>query len=82
MADLIEHIQERATLQVVPHFVCSGSSVIVASPYDFLDKYFRESEDEHHVSHWSHKDFGWCHRDWQVSDAGVVYTLSKKPISI
>jgi hypothetical protein len=82
MADVIEHINKTDGLSVSKHFVEEGSSVIISTPYKFFDQDLYQSGDEHHVSHWTPRDFDWCYHDHQKSDSGVVYLLSSSPVNI
>jgi SAM-dependent methyltransferase len=82
MVDVIEHLNKADGLRVTKHFVAAGSWVIVATPRDFFNQDLFESPHEHHVSHWTPRDFDWCHHDHQASDGGRVFLLSAKPFSI
>jgi SAM-dependent methyltransferase len=82
MADVIEHLTKTEGLKVVKHFVATGSKVIISTPRRYFDQQLFQSEAEHHLSHWTAKDFGWCSYDHQRCDAGVVFLLSAARIAI
>ena len=60
-----------------------GSKIIIATPIEFFEQNLYESEFEHHVSHWTKKDFiklGYL--NVQYFDAGAVYLLSNEKIDV
>ena len=82
MADVIEHLAKADGLKIVKHFVAAGSHVLVSTPRKYFDQSIFESDAEHHLSHWTAKDFHWCNHDQQYSDHGAIYLLSARPIAI
>jgi hypothetical protein len=83
MADVIEHLDKQNALLIVRHFIQAGSSMIIATPREFFQQELFESDDEHHVSHWTVKDFHpIASVDYQNADAGRVFLVSPQPIDI
>jgi 2-polyprenyl-3-methyl-5-hydroxy-6-metoxy-1,4-benzoquinol methylase len=83
MADVIEHLEKHDALSIIRHFIQAGSSMIIATPRDFFQQELFESNDEHHVSHWTAKDFRpIASVDYQNADAGRVFLISPQPMDI
>lgn len=83
MIDIIEHINKEAALQLLQNFLSKGSKIIVATPKHFFEQDLFQSKFEHHVSHWTKKDFdklGFL--QLQYFDAGAVYLLSNDRLNI
>jgi hypothetical protein len=76
MIDVIEHLDKPIGLDVVKHFLACGSTIIIASPADFFQQENFGSADERHLSHWTRRDFNFCHCQWQRTGSGHVYCLS------
>lgn len=82
MIDVIEHLPKADAIKIVKHFVEQGAYVLVATPYDFFEQERNQSVYEHHVSHWTVKDFrGIGFTDYQRVDAGMIYCVAKQPFS-
>lgn len=83
MIDIIEHIDKEKALIMLKYFLSKGSKIIIATPKDFFEQELYESKFEHHVSHWTIKDFkelGNC--TWQNINAGSIYLLSIEELDI
>jgi len=83
MIDIIEHINKEAALQLLQNFLSKGSKIIVATPKHFFEQDLYQSKFEHHVSHWTKRDFdklGFL--QLQYFDAGAVYLLSNDRLNI
>jgi hypothetical protein len=83
MADVIEHLRKEDACSIVKHFLDSGSTMVIATPRVYFDQEFFESPDEHHLSHWTIKDFralGRC--DYQNAGPGRIYLVSSGPLDI
>ena len=83
MIDIIEHINKPKAIQLLKHLLMMGSKIIIATPIEFFEQNLYESEFEHHVSHWTKKDFiklGYL--NVQYFDAGAVYLLSNEKIDV
>ena len=82
MIDIIEHIEKKGALKLLQHLLKHGSKIIIATPIDFF-KTLYESVFEHHVSHWTKKDFkNLGYLNVQYFDAGAVYLLSNEKMNI
>jgi len=83
MVDIIEHINKEGALQMLSQFLKEGSKIIIATPIHFFEQELYESEYEHHVSHWTEKDFaGLGEVNCQYFDAGAIYLLSNEKLDI
>lgn len=83
MIDIIEHINKEAALHLLQYLLSKGSKIIVATPKHFFEQDLYQSKFEHHVSHWTKKDFeklGFL--QLQYFDAGAVYLLSHDKLNI
>jgi hypothetical protein len=80
MIDVIEHLPKEAGRRIVDHFVQRGAAMVVATPKEFFQQELYDSDDEHHVSHWTTRDFEkpgiWL--DHQRNGAGCVYLIRKE----
>jgi hypothetical protein len=79
MADVIEHIEKAAALQVLESFLARGSTVIVSTPRQFFQQDLYESPEEHHVSFWTLHDFQGSDRTvlHQNVGPGVIYVVKR-----
>ena len=83
MVDIIEHINKEGALQLLEHFLNQGSNILIATPIDFFEQELYESEYEHHISHWTKKDFEKLgHLNVQFIEAGALYLLSNEKLDI
>lgn len=83
MIDVIEHLDKEKAVTLLQHFVRDGAKVIVATPLQFFKQELYESEYEHHISHWTKKDFDKIgYVDCQYFDAGAVYLLSADKLNV
>lgn len=83
MIDIIEHIDKKGALLLLKQLLQQGTDIIIATPIKYFEQELYESKYEHHISHWSEKDFkqlGFL--DVQYFDAGAVYLLSNKQHNI
>jgi SAM-dependent methyltransferase len=83
MIDIIEHIDKEKAISLLKHFLNKGSKIIVATPKHFFEQELYESVFEHHLSHWTIKDFksiSSCAS--QNINAGTVYLLSNEKMDI
>ena len=83
MIDIIEHINKKKAFLLLKYLLQQGADIIIATPIEFFEQDLYQSDFEHHVSHWSRKDFkelGFL--DMQFFDAGAVYLLSNKKYDI
>lgn len=83
MIDIIEHINKAKAIQLLKHLLMMGNKIIIATPIEFFEQNLYESEFEHHVSHWTKKDFiklGYL--NVQYFDSGAVYLLSNEKIDV
>ena len=83
MIDVIEHLDKEKAIQLIRHYLAKGSAMIIATPINFFKQELYESEYEHHISHWTLKDFDKvCYLDHQYLDGGAIYLLSNTKRSI
>jgi hypothetical protein len=67
MSDVIEHLPKRAALALVRMFAATNRNILISTPVDYFDQEIAGNPHEHHVSHWSIRDF-----DEFVFDADVA----------
>jgi hypothetical protein len=83
MIDIIEHINKNEAKEMLKYFLSRGSRIIIATPLKFFEQSLYESEYEHHVSHWTSKDFAALAKiNCQHMSGGGIYVLSTDKISI
>ena len=83
MIEIIEHIEKKEAITLLQHLLEQGSKIIIATPIDFFEQELYESHFEHHVSHWTKKDFeNLGYLNVQYFDAGAVYLLSNEKLDI
>lgn len=84
MTDVIEHLEKKMALEMVDHFVGRGSLMLISTPVEYFQQDLYESEAEHHISHWTKKDFErpGIYVDRQNVFPGRIFLLSPKPIAI
>jgi 2-polyprenyl-3-methyl-5-hydroxy-6-metoxy-1,4-benzoquinol methylase len=83
MIDVIEHLDKAKAIDLVKYFLSKNSVLIIATPLSFFQQELYESDYEHHISHWSIKDFkalGFV--DAQYFYGGGVYLVSKTKLDI
>lgn len=79
MADVIEHVDKPAGVEVLRHFVASGAVVVVSTPIAFFRQSLHQSRHEEHVSHWTERDFRALGRvSTQYVGPGAVYVLTRQ----
>ena len=81
MVDIIEHLEKQKAEEMIKHFLSKNITLLIATPIDFFNQDLYESEFEHHLSHFTIKDFkqfGFV--NYQVFDGGGVYLLAKNKI--
>jgi hypothetical protein len=84
MTDVIEHLEKKTALEMIDSFISQGSLVLISTPVQFFEQELYESDAEHHVSHWTKKDFErpGIYMDRQNVFPGRIFLLSPKPINI
>lgn len=83
MIDIIEHIEKKGAMELLAYFLKKGSKIIIATPIAFFEQELYESPFEHHISHWTKKDFeSLGHLNIQYLDAGAIYLLSNERLDV
>jgi hypothetical protein len=83
MADVIEHLDKQQAFSIVQHFLGRGSVLVISTPRTFFNQEFFGSPDEHHLSHWTVKDFRALRScDYQNAGPGRIFLLSSGLIDI
>jgi hypothetical protein len=84
MTDVIEHLDKTVALEMVKFFVGRGSTMLISTPVDYFQQDLYESEAEHHISHWTKKDFEMpgMFVDRQNVYPGRIFLVSAKPLNI
>jgi len=78
MADVIEHLEKPAALEILRHLLARGSTIIVTTPRKFYRQDLFQSVHERHVSHWEPSDFAFApFVDYQNAGDGRVFLLAK-----
>ena len=78
MCDVVEHMEKTDGVAVLKHFLQRGSAVVVSTPTELFRQELFESADEHHLSHWTLRDFTALSPavDYQFVESSGIYLLS------
>lgn len=75
--DVIEHMDKLAALELLRSLVARNRNVVVSTPVDFFTQEIAANEHEHHISHWTRRDFDEFTYDYEVAgNAAMVVTLA------
>lgn len=79
MGDVIEHIEKPAAQSLVARLLEIAKHTLIVTPRSFFSQDALHGNDkEHHVSHWTWKDFGPTLVDCQGAGPSMIYLLSKQ----